>query len=416
MSHISNPRHRPSTLAALAISLHGALVASAQDFTTQVGEAIPSALYGPFSFPDSAELTRALGMEDGIKGGFSYQLGVDSTYDSNFFLEEENTDSELITLISPSFVYITDPEGGAPFSINANYRPLIRTYLEEDDLDGINHSGGLNAKWVGAKTVIEGNARYSELSGTDRLTNEFVTGRLLSLGGSGSYQIAPRTLISVSGTTVSSDYEDSNSVGSDIHTGRIGALWAATERLRVGPALRYIRSESDNTGSIDTWAGFVEGQYRVAQRIQLNASLGLDYTSAGREGGSGEFGLAGDLSAAYAIDERWSWQNSIRYVTVPSPTERNYIINNFGLSSQVTRQLLRASVSLGADMNVSDYERIDDEISALDTETNFGLYSNYSRQLFTERLDFQARARWAINDGREDWSQFQLSAGLTLSF
>jgi hypothetical protein len=264
--------------------------------------------------------------------------------------------------------------------------------------------------------VIEGNARYSELSGTDRLTNEFVTGRLLSLGGSGSYQIAPRTLISFSGTTVSSDYEDSNSVGSDIHTGRIGALWAATERLRVGPALRYIRSESDNTGSIDTWAGFLEGQYRVAQRIQLNASLGLDYTSAGREGGSGEFGLAGDLSAAYAIDERWSWQNSIRYVTVPSPTERNYIINNFGLSSQVTRQLLRASVSLGADMNVSDYERIDDEISALDTETNFGLYSNYSRQLFTERLDFQARARWAINDGREDWSQFQLSAGLTLSF
>ena len=77
MSHISNPRHRPSTLAALAISLHGALVASAQDFTTQVGEAIPSALYGPFSFPDSAELTRALGMADGIKGGFSYQLGVD---------------------------------------------------------------------------------------------------------------------------------------------------------------------------------------------------------------------------------------------------------------------------------------------------------------------------------------------------
>jgi hypothetical protein len=408
--------HPWSTITAFSITFYGPLKATAQDFTTQVGEAIPSSLYGPLSIVDPTAITQALGLQDGIKGGFSYQIGIDSTYDSNFFLEETNTNSELITIISPTFVYVTDPEGGAPFSINANYRPIIRTYLENSDQNGINHSGNINAKVVGAKTVLEANIRYTELSATDRITSEFVTGTLLSLQISGIYQIAPRTRLSASATSVNSDYKDSDSIGSDIYTTRLGALWSATERLQIGPALRYTKSESENTGSIDTWALFMETQYRLAQRIQLLMSLGFDYTNASRNESNDEIGLAGDLSALYAINEHWTWQNSIRSITLPSPDEQNYLINNLGLSSQLNRQLLRASISIGLDMNISDYERIDDGITSLNTDTNFGIFTSYTRQLFTERLDIQARVRWATNEGKEDWSQFQVSAGLTLSF
>jgi hypothetical protein len=160
----------------------------------------------------------------------------------------------------------------------------------------------------------------------------------------------------------------------------------------------------------------MEAQYSVARRIQLLASLGLDYTTANRDGGNDEVGLAGDLSALYSINELWIWQNSIRYITIPSPTERNYIINNFGISSQLNRQLLRASVSIGLDMNISDYERIDATNSSLETDTNFGIFTSYTRTLLTERLDFQTRIRWATNNGQQDWSQFQVSAGITLNF
>ena len=398
------------------MTFYGPLQATAQDFTTQVGEAIPFSLYGPLSLTDPTDITQAIGLQDGIKGGFSYQLGIDSTYDSNFFLEENNTNSEFITIASPTILYVTDPEGGAPFSINANYRPIIRTYLENSDQNGINHSGNINAKIAGSKTILEANTRYSELSGTDRLTSEFVTGTLLSLQISGTYQIAPRTRLSASATSVNSEYKDSDSVGYDIYTTRLGALWSATERLQIGPALRYTASESDNTGTVETWALFMEAQYSVARRIQLLASLGLDYTTANRDGGNDEVGLAGDLSALYSINELWIWQNSIRYITIPSPTERNYIINNFGISSQLNRQLLRASVSIGLDMNISDYERIDATNSSLETDTNFGIFTSYTRTLLTERLDFQTRIRWATNNGQQDWSQFQVSAGITLNF
>lgn len=409
-------RHPWSSITAFVITFNGPLKANAQDFTTQVGEAIPSSLYSPLALTDPTAIAQALGLQDGIKGGFSYQIGIDSTYDSNFFLEEDNTNNELITIVSPTIIYVTDPEGGALFSINANYRPIIRTYLENSDQNGFNHSGNINAKIVGTKTVLEANTRYTELSGTDRITSEFVTGTLLSLQLSGTYQIAPRTRLSASATSVNSDYEDSDSIGSDIYTTRLGALWSASERIQIGPALRYTQSDSDNTGSINTWALFIETQYRVAQRIQLLASLGIDHTSTTRDGADEDIGLAGDLSALYAISPRWTWQTSIRSITVPSPNEQNYVIDNYGLSAQLNRQLLRASVSLGLDINISDYERIDDGISSLNTETNFGIFTSYSRQLFTERLDFQARIRWATNEGREDWSQFQISAGLTLSF
>jgi hypothetical protein len=354
-------------------------------------------------------------LTEGLKGGFVYGMGIDSVYDSNLFLTEDDTEGELSTNLSPRISYMSDPEGGAPIKLTANYTPVYRSYLENSDLNEFDQSGEVTLRAEGSKTVIAAYGRYSELSGTDRLTGQFVNGSLFTLGLQGSYQVAPRTSLSASWKAAMSDYGTSSIVGSDIYTSHIGGYWSATERFSFGPSIRYSTAESDLSGTRDAWAVFAQAKYKVGERIQIIGSLGLEHASNSREGDS-TLGLTGDLAANYAISEKWMWGNAIQYVTVPSPTETNYVINNLSISTVLNRQLLRATLGFGLELNVSEYEGVGTVATNLGTEDNLSTFVSYRRKFFLDRVDFESQIRYSVNDGQEDWSQLQISAGLEVQF
>jgi hypothetical protein len=352
----------------------------------------------------------------GFKGGFSYGLGVDSIYDSNFFLTEDNPESELGINFAPWISYGTDPEGGADFSMTANYRPVIQTYMENPDYNGMDHSGDVSMRIKGAKTVISAHVNYDQNSGTDQIIGEFVNESLFSAGIDGSYQIAPRTSLSASLTASMSDYDNDSIEGSEIYTAYIGGYWSATERFSVGPAIRYVTTKSDNTGTRDSWEFLVQTQYRLREKIQLAASLGVEYSTNSRDEGDGSIGMTGSLVGSYAISEKLEWVGSIRYITVPSPSDVDYVINNLMISTALNRQLLRGAVSLGIDLNLANYEQVGSVSTTLEDDNTMGAFLSYNRQLFLERLNFYSKILYVINSGQEDWSQVQVSIGLGIQF
>lgn len=352
----------------------------------------------------------------GFKGGFEYGLGVDSVYDSNFFLTENDPESELGVNFAPWIGYGTDPEGGADVSFTANYRPVIRTYMENPDFNGVDQSGGVSMRIKGSKTVISARVNYDQSSGADRIIGEFVNESMFSAGIEGSYQIAPRTSLSASVTAAISDYDNNSIVGSDIYTAFIGGYWSATERISVGPAIRYVTSKSDNTGTRDSWQFLMQAQYRLREKIRLSAALGVEYATNSRDDGSGSAGLTGSLAASYAISERLGWVSSIRYITVPSPSEVDYVINNLMISTALSRQLLRGSIGLGLDLNIANYEQVGTASATLEDDNSMGAFLFYQRKFLLDRLDFQSRIHYVINNGQEDWSQVQVSVGLGVQF
>lgn len=352
----------------------------------------------------------------GFKGGFFYGLGVDSTYDSNFFLTEDNPESEVSINFAPWISYGTDPEGGADFSMTANYRPVIQTYMENPDSNGVNQSGDVSMTVKGAKTVISAHVNYGQSSGTDQIIGEFVNESLFSAGIDGSYQIAPRTSLSASLTASMSDYDSDSIEGSEIYTAYIGGYWSATERFSVGPAIRYATTKSDNTGTRDSWEFLMQTQYRLREKIQLAASLGVEYSTNSREEGDGSIGMTGSLNASYAISEKLGWVGSIRYITVPSPSDVDYVVNNLMISTALNRQLLAGSVGLGLDLNFANYEQVGSVSTILDDDNAMSVFLSYDRQFFLERLNFNSRILYAINSGQEDWSQVQVSIGLGVQF
>jgi hypothetical protein len=401
-------------IAGSGVFIHLCCTAAAQNFTSQ---AVNNGAIGFNEFlPIGDGLNLTFGPGPGIKGGLAYGVAAESVYDSNFLLSEKNPQSELTTTVTPWINYRTDPEGGAPFSVIANYRPVVQTFLENSNLNGINQSGDVSMQLQGSKTVITAFGNYVEIAATDPILNQFVSGAFLNGILTGSYQIAPRTSLFASYTASISEYDTKALEGAKIYTTAFGAMWAATERLRFGPAIRYTASSSENTGDIDAMAFSMQGEYKVGERIQIIGSLGLEYTNDSRSTGSGRSGLTGGLSASYAVTELLSWTNSVQYVTVPSPNEQNFVLNNLSLSTALYRQLLRGNIGAGLNVNVGIFEGVGPVGVQLEDEKNYGVFVTYRRNFFLERLEFDSRIRYSMNRGNSDWSQVQVSAGLRLQF
>lgn len=386
----------------------------AQDFTTQVGISDPLGL-GSF-IPKESDWD--IGIGGGIKGQFGYSLKLESDYNSNFFLTETNEKSELSTRLLPTLHYSSDPEGGAKFSITADYRPVLRNYLHNDNLNGFDQNGELVVNFLGGKTFITLFGDYRELSGTDRLTGDFVEGSLITSGFRGSRQIAPRTAINAGWSAAISDFSGSANEGAEVYTSYLGGLWDATERISLGSTLRYTVSKSDNIGTRDAWALLMETRYKLGERIWFSCSLGPEYaTDSGSGSNDGSsLGLTGELTAKYVISDLWTWLGSFRSVTVPSPNETNYVINDFLFTTSIQRQLLRATVSGGIEYRTSQYEDVGTVATNRGNENNLSIFASYSRPLFTERVLLDSLVKYTFNDGLTDWSQFLVYIGIETRF
>jgi hypothetical protein len=101
---------------------------------------------------------------------------------------------------------------------------------------------------------------------------------------------------------------------------------------------------------------------------------------------------------------------------VPSPSEENYVINNLSISTALYRELLRANVGLGLSMNVGTYDGVGPVGVQLEDDKNFGIFVSYRRKFMHERLEFDSRVRYSVNNGNSDWDQVQVSAGLKFQF
>ncbi len=359
-----------------------------------------------------------LGIEGEFKGDFYYGVGGQATYNSNFFETDSNEESEISGVITPWVHYTSDPEGAATFSMTANYMPSLRFYQDNSDLNGTDQSADISLSFRKARTELDVFGRYSQVSGTDRLTAEFVQGSVTTAGFRANRQIAARTSMNASWSYGMSEYDSSDSVGAEIYTTKLGGYWEATERLSFGPSLRYTVSQSDNIGTRDAWALMMSVRYRVGERILLSASMGPEYSanSEGEGSNGSNLGVTGNLFASYVINERWAWRNSIVSAAVPSPNQKNFVVNNVAFSTSLERQLLRGTLSGGLEFNFSKDENVGALNASGGNEKNLSVFLLYGRPLFSDRIGFNTGIRYTQNEGDTDWSQIQLSTGLSLAF
>lgn len=387
-------------------------VAMSQDFSLRGANTDP---LGFLSVLPSTEKYQ-LGFSNGMKGTFGYGVAMEAVFDSNFNLSEDNPESEVTLNLMPWLGYSSDPEEDAPFIFNFKYQPIFRSYDHNPALNGVDQNMEVSMQLEGSRTLITAFSKYSQFSGTDRLSRGFVEGYIITSGIQAGYQIAPRTNLFGNLTVSSTDYSSSNTVGADYYTTQVGANWSATERLDFGPSVRYILTKSANTGTRDAWALLMQAQYLAGERIRLQGSLGFEYALNSGDGESSTINITGDFEAGYVLNDKWIWTNTLQYATVPSPTESGYLVNNLQLISVLSRNLLRATVGLGVEYNLSDFQAVGKATQELASENDLSIYVVYNRKLFSDRIDFESKVRYGLNQGDIDWRQLQLSLGVILTF
>jgi hypothetical protein len=191
MFHFFKTTPRMTWLQTLVSFVFACGTAAARDFSLQVTDPNPLGI-GNF-VPTGLDLAGDAGVEGGMKGAFLYGLGAQAEYNSNFFLSENDEEDELSILLQPWLSYTTDPEGGASFVFNANYRPICSFYLNNTDFNDLENSADCSVTWTGGRTEVSAFGSYQELSGTDRLTGTFSSGAVFIGGVRATRQIASRT-------------------------------------------------------------------------------------------------------------------------------------------------------------------------------------------------------------------------------
>jgi hypothetical protein len=348
-----------------------------------------------------------------IKGGMNLALQVGATYDSNFFLDETNAESETSFYASPLIEYISDPEGGAKSSFAVSYRPSFRAYNENSEYNDVDHVGEVSWTIRGSRTELTLYSRYDELSGTDRLSGEFVNGSLFTGGMRLERRLASRTIGYLGASSAISDYSQSDLQGAQVDSVFLGGLWEATSRTAYGSTVRYSHISGDGVPDVDAWALLLEARHMVSDRINLSASVGPEYA---QDGDADRLGVTGFLRATYNFAERWAWINSIRHALVPTSTSSNQLVDDLVVSTTLQRSLERGSIGGGLEYRYSEFVNIGRDADLRNDEQNLAFVLSWSRPLFTDRLALDTSARYAFNSGRSDWEQFLFALALRSSF
>ncbi len=386
---------------------------SAQDFSLRLAGADRMLREG--IVPDgllSAVLDPTL--EGAIKGQVAYSLSTVASYTSNASLNDGG-DSDLILSINPAAYYTTDPEGGARNVVTAYYTPSYQHYFSDSSRGGFDQSGGVSFSTSGARASVGAFLNIAQSSGADRITGDYSESTIISGGLSGSYQVAPRTSLTAGLTAARSSFS-TEGTGGDVYSAQFGASWAATERLSVGPSLRYSRTEAETTGVRSATGLLFNASYSATDRIDLSASIGAEMVDHSRLSGSEGPSLTGDLSLGYRINELWSTSASIRYANIPAPRDAGYVVNDLSFSAAVTRELLRGSLSAGATYSFSSYELVVPAAADRDDGKTLNLFLSYSRPLPWQRLSFFSSVNYSQSFSEEDWTQWSVSTGLSIAF
>jgi|688.fasta_scaffold66463_4 hypothetical protein len=349
-----------------------------------------------------------------IKGGMNLALQVGATYDSNFFLDETNAESETSFYASPLIEYISDPEGGAKSSFAVSYRPSFRAYNENSEYNDVDHVGEVSWTIRGSKTELTLYSRYDELSGTDRLSGEFVNGSLFTGGMRLERRLASRTIGYLGASSAISDYSQSDLQGAQVDSLFLGGLWEASSRTAYGSTIRYSHISGDGVPDTDAWALLFEARHTVGSRINLSASIGPEYAQ--EDGNQDRLSMTGFLKGTYNFAERWAWINSIRHALVPTSSSVNQLVDDLVVSTTLQRSLERGSIGGGLEYRYSEFVNIGRDADLRNDEQNLAFVLSWSRPLFTDRLALDTSARYAFNSGRSDWEQFLFALALRSSF
>ena len=199
-----------------------------------------------------------------------FRVTTRSTYDDNIFIQETNTEADLIWSIAPGVVFgLGDmAERKGPY-VAVSYDANAFLFTDHDDLNSIDHDAALRVQWTGAKLTLTGHAIFRDLTGTNNETADRINRKTYDAGLAGTYVVSDKTTLGAELSGNISDYRRQlDTEGADLRfwgDHQIGVL------TKVGLGATF--------GFVDVSQGSAQAFQQLLSRLNYAAGEKLDLTA-----------------------------------------------------------------------------------------------------------------------------------------
>jgi hypothetical protein len=321
-------------------------------------------------------------------GPFDISFRADGSvyYDDNVYARALNVEEDVVFTVSPGISAVaTDMADGVGKSLTMEYAPAFLFYLDQTDLNDINHFARMDGVWNMAKLslgfgqtfsyatdpVVDLGQRSERIAYDLRLTSRYPFGEKLSVNVDGTFHLE--------------DYSDFNSYWDLANSNWINYDYSPKLNLGLGLVFGYndIQDYTDQAYQ----QGRLRVIYALAEKLNLNASGGAEWRQY-RSEIDDQITPVWDLALSYRPTEKTAVAVNLyqRYSSSAFYGSENYLSTGVGAS---VRQAIvgRLGVTLDGSFYHADYEA-----------TQGGVSSNREDDVVLIRvgLDTTLAERWTL--------------------
>jgi hypothetical protein len=282
------------------------------------------------------------------------ELGLQSLYDSNIFLQSRNESADWVNRVTPLIAAFVGDPAETDWYGEARYTPAWTTYATNADINRFDQGGALEGAWQQPLLALRGVLSYQENTANDRFTSDLFTTTSTRAYTAANYILGPSTFLEGSMEWVRTDRGESlqgsrtNFNDQDSFDARVAALWQISPSTRLGPAVRYQRITSSINTDRDMLHGLLAISYNPESIFSLRGDLGAQWVSL--DSGTSNWAPSATLSGLWDVDALWKVGMSIYSQSLASPTGTDSSQQSTGISGTVSwipDELLLVTAGLG---------------------------------------------------------------------
>jgi hypothetical protein len=358
-------------------------------------------------------------------------LTTSVVFDDNIFITNQNAISDTIFVTSAratiafgnvqqwasrfidttSRALVADAEEGNDNLIALSYSPTAHAFVDNDNLNSVEHDVAGTARWNLGKLKIAFDGRFQTLSDADedlgRRTDRTIAKASLGL----TYDWSEKTRIQLEGDFMSRDYKtgrDSVQFGANAYL-----LYDIMPKTQIGFGLGGGELQFDG-GSSDTFErGVLRLRYNSYSKITLNMSGGAEWRQ--RDVGDDQFNGIFQVGIAYAIDEGSQIYFSAFRRLEPSANAQSQNIERLSFSLGYNVRLYqKLTLATNVSYSLADYTTPDENLNKDRSDNQFSISTTLSFEITANgfiRLGYAYRQNDSSREivSYQD-SQFTLSA------
>lgn len=313
-----------------------------------------------------AQLPRNPRNSESWKDNFHLSLRASVSSESNVYLNDEQKEADVVFYIAPTLSYTTPGLFGQDNFLSDHisprftvyYTPSYRSYSNNPELDGLNHSFRFSfndsfnksLEYSLPKTTVSFNLGMNSSVGTNRFSDGLVESTSFYANASLSHRLSGKTSIRIGVRPQFNNFDSSDLIDDTSWYFDASLMYQATGKISIGPYVGYgISKMSGSAGGIEntqdrhSYSAGVNVNYQASQSMAFTGSVAWSrYEFDGP--GSGGYGTSNNGSDAI------TWRAGMSYRPGPKTSLRASLWRSYKPSNNIANT---AYIATGASLTAS---------------------------------------------------------------